>query len=80
MEFITKKLVVNNCALRVQIWDTPGQGRYRCLTEGFYRGSMGALLVYDISNLSSFEELAGPEGWLECLRQRIGAHNFMTIS
>ncbi len=48
-----------------QIWDTAGQERYRAITSAYYRGAVGALLVYDISKHVTFENV---ERWLKELR------------
>ena len=48
-----------------QIWDTAGQERYRAITSAYYRGAVGALLVYDISKHITFENV---ERWLKELR------------
>ena len=48
-----------------QIWDTAGQERYRAITSAYYRGAVGALLVYDISKHVTFENV---ERWLKDLR------------
>lgn len=48
-----------------QIWDTAGQERYRAITSAYYRGAVGALLVYDISKHQTFENC---EQWLSELR------------
>jgi Ras-related protein Rab-11A len=51
--------------VKAQIWDTAGQERYRSITNAYYRGAVGALLVYDITSLKSFESL--PE-WLKQIK------------
>ena len=39
---------VDGKTIKAQIWDTAGQERYRAITSAYYRGAVGALLVYDI--------------------------------
>ncbi len=51
--------------MRAQIWDTAGQERYRAITNAYYRNAVGALLVYDISKYSTFENI---ERWFSELR------------
>ena len=41
----------------VQIWDTAGQERFKTLTKSYFRGAQGIILVYDITNRSSFESV-----------------------
>ncbi|EGG14352.1 Rab GTPase [Cavenderia fasciculata] len=41
--------------VKLQIWDTAGQERFRSITQTFYRGSHGVILVYDITDVKSFE-------------------------
>ena len=49
VEFATKTIEVDGKRVKAQIWDTAGQERYRAITSAYYRGAVGALLVYDIS-------------------------------
>ncbi|KAG5317401.1 RB27A protein, partial [Pseudoatta argentina] len=51
--------------VHLQLWDTAGQERFRSLTTAFYRDSMGFLLIFDLTNESSFLEV---RNWLEQLR------------
>ncbi|GMI32574.1 hypothetical protein TeGR_g3110, partial [Tetraparma gracilis] len=56
VEFATKIITHKSGArIKAQIWDTAGQERYRAITNSHYRRAAGALLVYDVSARSSFE-------------------------
>ncbi|GMH24696.1 hypothetical protein Nepgr_026539 [Nepenthes gracilis] len=65
VEFQTRTLVINHKSVKAQIWDTAGQERYRAVTSAYYRGAVGALLVYDITKRQTFEHIPR---WLEELR------------
>ncbi len=54
VEFATKVVDLDGRSIKVQIWDTAGQERYRSMASAYYRGAVGALLVYDITRASSF--------------------------
>ena len=47
----------NGKTIKIQIWDTAGQERFRAITTAYYRGCMGILVVYDVTNLESFERV-----------------------
>ena len=59
--------------IRLQVWDTAGQESFRSITRSYYRGAIGALLVYDITSQSTFDNLPN---WLkdslEATNQNIG--------
>ena len=65
VEFATRSIPVEGKTIKAQIWDTAGQERYRAITSAYYRGAVGALLVYDISKQVTFENV---ERWLNELR------------
>lgn len=65
VEFATKSIQVDAKTIKAQIWDTAGQERYRAITSAYYRGAVGALLVYDISKQITFQNV---ERWLKELR------------
>jgi len=62
VEFGHKTIKVDDKIIKAQIWDTAGQERFKALTRGYYRGALGALLVYSILSKQSFENC---ETWLE---------------
>ena len=47
----------NKRLIKLEIWDTAGQEHYRCVTKMFYKNADVAMLIYDITNYNSFEEL-----------------------
>ncbi|KAK3034947.1 hypothetical protein RJ639_032347, partial [Escallonia herrerae] len=65
VEFATRTLQVEGKTVKAQIWDTAGQERYRAITSAYYRGAVGALLVYDITKKQTFENV---QRWLRELR------------
>ncbi|XP_060192623.1 ras-related protein RABA2a [Lycium barbarum] len=65
VEFATRTLQVEGRIIKSQIWDTAGQERYRAITSAYYRGALGALLVYDVTKPTSFENVSR---WLKELR------------
>ncbi|XP_059848035.1 RAB3D, member RAS oncogene family, a isoform X2 [Hemitrygon akajei] len=54
IDFKVKTVYRNEKRVKLQIWDTAGQERYRTITTAYYRGAMGFLLMYDITNQDSF--------------------------
>ncbi|CAM8999408.1 unnamed protein product [Rhodiola kirilowii] len=65
VEFQTRTLMIQQKSFKAQIWDTAGQERYRAVTSAYYRGAVGAMLVYDITKRQSFDHIPR---WLEELR------------
>lgn len=65
VEFATKSIQVDGKVIKAQVWDTAGQERYRAITSAYYRGAVGALLVYDIAKHVTYENV---ERWLKELR------------
>jgi len=65
VEFATRSIEVEGKTIKAQIWDTAGQERYRAITAAYYRGAVGALLVYDIAKHTTYENV---ERWLKELR------------
>jgi len=71
VEFATRSIVVDSRTIKAQIWDTAGQERYRAITAAYYRGAVGALLVYDIAKHLTYENV---ERWLKELRDHADAN------
>ncbi|KAJ2849321.1 Ras- protein Rab-2A [Coemansia brasiliensis] len=66
VEFGARIVTVDNKNIKLQIWDTAGQESFRSITRSYYRGAVGALLVYDITRRDTFEHVAT---WLEDVRK-----------
>ncbi|KAI0299728.1 P-loop containing nucleoside triphosphate hydrolase protein [Multifurca ochricompacta] len=64
--FVAKKVTVNGVKVRLQLWDTAGQERFRSMAPMYYRGANAALLLYDITNPASFQDV---HGWLRELKK-----------
>ena len=63
VEFCTKTITnEDGKVIKAQIWDTAGQDRYRSVASAYYKGAVGALLVYDITKTESYENVSK---WME---------------
>ncbi|KAK3387240.1 ras family-domain-containing protein [Podospora didyma] len=71
VEFATRSIQVDDKTIKAQIWDTAGQERYRAITSAYYRGAVGALLVYDISKSLTYDNVTR---WLKELRDHADAN------
>ncbi|ETO02136.1 rab family small GTPase [Reticulomyxa filosa] len=61
-----KTVDVDGKTVKLQIWDTAGQDRFRAVTTAYYRGAMGIVLVYDITQEQSFLNV---RNWVESIRE-----------
>ncbi len=52
--------------IKVQIWDTAGQERFRTITTAYYRGAMGIMLIYDVTDERSFNNI---RNWIRNIDQ-----------
>ena len=67
VEFATRTVSMEGKTIKAQIWDTAGQERYRAITSAYYRGAVGALVVYEITKDVSFTNVSK---WLAELKAR----------
>jgi small GTP-binding protein len=65
VEFGSKRFDIDGFKVKSQIWDTAGQERYKSITNAYYKGAKGALLVYDITRKESFDSV---DKWIPDLR------------
>jgi len=67
VEFGAKNIEINKMIYRIQIWDTAGQENFRSIARAYYKNSVCACVVYDISNHTSFEDI---QIWIDdCIKQ-----------
>ena len=57
-----KSLIINNQTVKLQVWDTAGQEKYRSMVSSYYRGAHVALIIFDLTSHASFEALPT---WIE---------------
>ncbi|KAL5110713.1 Ras-related protein Rab-8B [Taenia solium] len=57
IDFKIRTIDVDGKKIKLQIWDTAGQERFRTITTAYYRGAMGIMLVYDITQYQSFRNI-----------------------
>ncbi|KAG6394144.1 hypothetical protein SASPL_144723 [Salvia splendens] len=77
IEFQTQKMTINGKEVKAQIWDTAGQERFRSVTSAYYRGAVGALLVYDISRRLTFDSVGR---WLNELHSKVVKEIYIILS
>jgi Ras-related protein Rab-2A len=65
VEFGAKTIEIDSKLIKIQIWDTAGQEAFQAITRTYYKGAVGALLVYDITRKETFYHVAK---WLEEVR------------
>lgn len=62
VDFKIRTLTLNNKQIKLQIWDSAGQERFRTLTTAYYRSAHGIILVYDVNDRETFIHI---ENWLQ---------------
>ncbi|XP_076755533.1 ras-related protein Rab-37 isoform X3 [Xylocopa sonorina] len=66
IDFRNKVVVVDDTPIKLQIWDTAGQERFRSVTHAYYRDAHGLLLLYDVTNKTSYDNI---RAWLSEIRE-----------
>ena len=66
-----KIMNIKDKKVRIQIWDTAGQEKYKSITKNLFLKVMGALVLYDITNEESFTKL---KEWVELIKEECGRH------
>lgn len=76
VDFGVTVIDVNNKKIKTQIWDTPGQERYKPIASAYYIMADGVIIVFDIANKSSFERI---ESWINEIKLHIPLANILIV-
>ncbi|KAJ6226276.1 ras and ef-hand domain-containing protein [Anaeramoeba flamelloides] len=76
VEFASKNLAIEDSIINAQIWDTAGQEKYHTLSKVYFRGAVGVLLVYDITDYHSFENI---DYWMNMINNYTEEEVFVTL-
>uniref|UniRef100_A0A4W5KQ48 small monomeric GTPase n=1 Tax=Hucho hucho TaxID=62062 RepID=A0A4W5KQ48_9TELE len=66
IDFKVKTIDVEGKKVKLQVWDTAGQERFKTITTAYYRGAMGIILVYDITDEKSYENI---QNWMKSIKE-----------
>lgn len=76
VEFRSRTINVDDKIIKIQVWDTAGQERYRAITTAYYRGAHGVILVFDVTNKRSFDNLTK---WMNEIHDHARCRNVIII-
>ena len=76
IDFKIKNINLENKLIKLQIWDTAGQDRFRAITKNYYKGAHGILLIYDVTNKKTFENV---RNWVTQIRENASAKAIIYI-
>ena len=71
VDFKIQTLILGDKTVKLQVWDTAGQERFRTITASYYRGAQGIIVMYDVTNQTSFDNIAN---WLDEIDRYAGEH------
>ncbi|XP_062821102.1 ras-related protein Rab-13 isoform X2 [Anolis carolinensis] len=66
IDFKIRTVDIEGKRIKLQVWDTAGQERFKTITTAYYRGAMGIILVYDITDEKSFENI---QNWMKSIKE-----------
>lgn len=83
INFIYKVLTVDDARLKMQIWDTAGQDKFKTITQSYYNGSNGVLIVYAVDSKVSFDSVSKLVfylgNWIQDLKEKVKSNCQMVI-
>ena len=66
VEYSVKDVEIEDIKIRLQLWDTAGQEQFKSITRSYYRSAAGAIIVFDLTSLESFENV---KKWVEATKE-----------
>ncbi|KAM7029059.1 ras-related protein Rab-13 isoform 2-T2 [Acridotheres tristis] len=70
IDFKIRTVDIDGKKIKLQVWDTAGQERFKTITTAYYRGAVGIVLVYDITDEKSFENI---QNWMKSIKENASA-------
>ena len=69
LDYRLKTMVLEDQKIvKVQLWDTAGQDKFRAITRNYYKGASGIILIYDVTNIKSYENI---KKWINEIKEEI---------
>ena len=69
LDYRLKTMILENHKIvKVQLWDTAGQDKFRAITRNYYKGARGIILIYDVTNIKSYENI---KKWINEIKEEI---------
>ena len=74
IDYYIKNETINNKIIMIKLWDTVGHERYKALIQNFFKNAEGVIVVYDITNVDSFDNL---KIWIDSIKQNMESKNII---
>ena len=69
LDYRLKTMILENQQIvKVQLWDTAGQDKFRAITRNYYKGASGIILIFDVTNINSYENI---KKWIIEIKEEI---------
>jgi small GTP-binding protein len=68
IDFKVRHVEINDTKVKLQIWDTAGQEKFRTITKAYYRGAHGIMLVFDVTNVDTFTQT---RQWINSIHENV---------
>ena len=69
LDYRLKTMILDDQKMvKVQLWDTAGQDKFRAITRNYYKGARGIILIYDVTNIKSYENI---KKWINEIKDEI---------